>query len=674
MTTSDRQAASRPRETGPGTRNHGGAVRRDRRAGAAQSGRRRPPGRRWSSGARITLALVLVVVTSLGLLAAALVLSAADHDWHAAVTINGIPIDRADFRNRATVLDALAAARTELLTRLSETGVINANDAAEIQARVTGQDPVTATVDSLARERVVRAEATTAGIASPAVDPWGELAAAVAEQLSRHVRWFAITGPLATTDPSSPASDWPRAPDVAASAAVRSAARDAALARASADLPAHGVSDLVAAARGAGWDAHGGETWIPDSGQIAGMPDVLAAGLRDASAGASRVVGPVVDEVGGEDAVAILIAQGPAPDAAAARRAAAGIHVDDGALRAWAEGRVLERLLEAQQTALWTTTPSVEVSASEVVIGAAANGGVPGPSVGLAHLVTSRLPASDLPPADPGASGPSGTPATALANELRALPLDARLARWDALVAAANQGTTADPLTRSGEMGWLSKDALAPTVSAAAFAPGVTPGSILGPIATARGEELFLLRGQYPGTLDDRAAAALTEVLTTADLGSVAARIAPAGEGARFDPGIVRDEHELGANDPARHALLEGALDQRTQPYVLDGEILVAVPHQRVSAVPTGQALARIRVVAFDAWIAERLGGLTITIDPNPFGLPSAGPSPTAPPTAPAAPTPITPLVPGLSTGPRTDDLFALPTMPPIPGQASAVP
>lgn len=260
-----------------------------------------------------------------------------------------------------------------------------------------------------------------------------------------------------------------------------------------------------------------------------------------------------------------------------------------------------------------------------------------------------------------------------LARQLRALALSERLARWDVLVAAANAAGVDDPLQRSGEMGWFNADALIPGLARAAFADTVNAGSVIGPITTSAGTELFLVRGTYPGTLDERATAVLTELLTTGDLGAVARRIAPRAEGLRFDVPLVRSELETLDNDPAHQALLVDALDALTRPFVLDGEILLAVPLKHRTEVPSGQAAARIRAGAFDAWLGERMATRVVEVDPDPYGIaqPSVSPSPSASatlPTVPPMPTPFVPIIPGVGSGPAaTPDPFAPPTIA-IPG------
>ena len=165
----------------------------------------------------------------------------------------------------------------------------------------------------------------------------------------------------------------------------------------------------------------------------------------------------------------------------------------------------------------------------------------------------------------------------------------------------------------------------------------------------------------------------LTELLTTADLGAVARRIAPRAEGVRFDVPLVRSELETFDNDPAPQALFVDALDALTRPFVLGGEILLAVPLERRTEVPAGQAAARIRAGAFDAWLGERMATRVVEVDPDPYGIaqPSGAPSPSAsaaPPTVPPMPTPFVPVIPGVGPSPAaTPDPFAPPTIA-IPG------
>ena len=140
----------------------------------------------------------------------------------------------------------------------------------------------------------------------------------------------------------------------------------------------------------------------------------------------------------------------------------------------------------------------------------------------------------------------------------------------------------------------------------------------------------------------------------------------------RFDVPLVRSELETFDNDPAHQALFVDALDALTRPFVLGGEILLAVPLERRTEVPAGQAAARIRAGAFEAWLGERMATRVVEVDQDPYGIAqpsvSPSPSPTEAPTVPPMPTPFLPVIPGVGAGPTaTPDPFAPPTIS-IPG------
>lgn len=209
--------------------------------------------------------------------------------------------------------------------------------------------------------------------------------------------------------------------------------------------------------------------------------------------------------------------------------------------------------------------------------------------------------------ASPSAQG------SALAAQLNALTPPERVARWAALVADANASApVGDPVQRSGEMGWQNRDALTSAVADAVLHP--LPGdAVVGPIVTAAGEELFLVRGQYLGPLDDHASAVLVQATTAAsdaDLVRIAAANAPGAEALLWDPGLTYSALELAGNDEASRALLDTPLGARSGPFALGGRLMVAVPMSRSSAVPTGEVLARVRVNAYDGLIASRVAAL----------------------------------------------------------------
>jgi hypothetical protein len=611
--------------------------------------------------------LGLAAVVSVALLGFSLWRAADDHDLHAGATIDGAAFSRADLRNRLAVLQAVDAARAEVSSLLVMSSTMTAAEQANASAQWTGRDYAAAVVDSLVREAAVRREAAALGVAAPSADPRDVLDAAAYAPFARHVRWLELTAPLAIPDQAGAASDWPRAPAGPATSPTVLAARAAAMERAAALAATTSAADLVAAARGAGWDARAFEAWIAEDDPADGVPAVVLDALRDPGLAKGAVAGPMADDATGGAALGVLMDTAPRIQSSAVTQAIARIKLDDGALRTWAEGQLLERAVREAKLAAWTTRPSTVITVRELVAGQAGAAAGPGPYAGLAHLVLSSLPASELPagggalptpfggttpvptpwPTQPGQTprptragpSPGSSPSAAglaLAAQLNALPPDQRLARWGALVASANASGAAasDPLRRSGDMGWRSRDGLAPAVADAVLTPAAPAGTVVGPVETLAGPELFLVRGQFPGVLDEHASGVLTQAATAngpAALAAVAAAAAPGAEALRWDPGIARSALELADNGPARAALLDGALGARGAPYILDGEVLVGVPLSRAEAVPAGQVLARVRVEAFALWLADRMAALRVEVDRDPFGL---GASPAATPAA----------------------------------------
>jgi hypothetical protein len=357
-----------------------------------------------------------VIVLAVGLLGYVGLSSVADRDWHAAVTIDGAAIGRADVRNRGAVLEALSVARARALTDLWLAGGVSAIEREALAAGLGLADPLTATVDDLVRERAIRDEAVAAGIAAPAVDPWAELAAAAVQPVARHIRWVVITGPAGATPDGTPAEGWPIAPTGGPTSPEALAARDAAARKAAGLLPTAPAADVVAAAVSAGWTIRGEDAWIADRGPVAGIPDVLVAALRDPALVDGAAVGPIADEASAGLGIGVLRGHGLPPDVDKARESVASLGIDEAWLRPWAEARVLGRRLEAAKVAGWTATPSRIVSAREVIVSSAAVSGGAGPYAGLAHLVIAELPADLLPPAEPHPHFAGGTPADVLAG------------------------------------------------------------------------------------------------------------------------------------------------------------------------------------------------------------------------------------------------------------------
>lgn len=116
-------------------------------------------------------------------------------------------------------------------------------------------------------------------------------------------------------------------------------------------------------------------------------------------------------------------------------------------------------------------------------------------------------------------------------------------------MADANIGVPDDATTRSGDLDFVNQSQVradigdlifspspaplgsaAPSPSASATAlllEGVTPGTVVGPITTDAGSEIFLVRALFPGALDERSRAVAAEALAAPDLKTLADRLSP---------------------------------------------------------------------------------------------------------------------------------------------------
>jgi hypothetical protein len=308
--------------------------------------------------------------------------------------------------------------------------------------------------------------------------------------------------------------------------------------------------------------------------------------------------------------------------------------------------------MRAQLMDEWLTTPELQSRAQELVIGPADVQGRTGSFVSFAHLVVDQVPTTLAPPATDQAAQ--------LAQALSALPRADRETRFLALMNAANQGPSLDPLKRSGELGFFTNDDLIPSLASLAFAPGVTDGSILGPVTTSAGPELFLVRARFTGSLDDRSGAALVQVRSE-DFGTLAGSISPANEVGRAVSGPWRSAVEFVDGAPERIALFGTDLGVISDPFVLDRQLLLALPSERRTAIPDSDTLARLSSSGWRLWLDGVRYKSQVVVDSEPLpGVRSSSPSPSSSGSVTQAPT--------ASAGPRatlsTPSPAGLPTFP----------
>jgi hypothetical protein len=127
----------------------------------------------------------------------------------------------------------------------------------------------------------------------------------------------------------------------------------------------------------------------------------------------------------------------------------------------------------------------------------------------------------------------------------------------------------------------------------------------------------------------------------------MASALAP-GEAARALGGPWRVAAEFATESPAYRALFETLIGELSDPFALDGQLLVAQVLERRNSLPAHDALARLRVSGFAAWLADRRSEAAITYVED-IDLPGQSPAASGVPTQlpQASPRlPVTPPVP----------------------------
>jgi hypothetical protein len=636
----------------------------------------------------LTPALGTVVILAVVILAGAAFSAIGTSNWHAAIVVNGEAIDRAHVRSRLTLEAAFDAARDAYLRNALATGVLSASDEQSLRAAVLAEpasveDAVSGLIDDALTRQTARAHGI---VAQP--DARRAIANLLASEVGPKVRWVSISRPSgssAAPAPSlSPSSDWPR-PAVGSDSADRTAAASLALLR----LTSGEASAAVAQeATSAGWLATSGSGWLGGGAAIAPPASIVAAAIGG-DAKPSLGLGPFDDPVSGTSSVGVVDAL--APDAAPVVDVALNAHSDQGALDDWADAASLRAAVTASMQTAWSSESFAQVRAQELVVGAAPSGDTPACYLLLEHLVVRSLPSDALSrvpepsgvepsarqtptpggagegrpdacpratvssltaasptPTEPPASGTTLAGATSgpvaagdVAARLDRLPVEDRRRAFDALVELANSGAS-DAHSRSGQMGYVTRDDVIPSLGSAAFRPGIQDGDVVGPIDTAAGPELFLVEARFFGSLDERSSGALLQAAESDDLARLAATIAPASEAARASAAGWRSIDEVSASLVALGAYRDTPIGDTSDPFVLDGQLIVIRPLERRVA-PLDQAqISRLIARRERAWLGPRRAEATVTIDPDPLG--EAAPSPTA--TIPIVPTPPAPAVP----------------------------
>ncbi|MEX2548466.1 MAG: peptidylprolyl isomerase [Chloroflexota bacterium] len=570
-----------------------------------------------------TVVFALVAVVAVGLLATGVVWNLNERDWAPVATVDGQVINRAQVRDREAVLGLLMEEQAKAVDSLREQNRVSAGEAAQLTDGLTASltDVRSIAIASLIDDALVHRYATSEGVQVPPPDLATELATARSALTDRRMSYMRIAWQPGVAKEVSPET---AVPDAAQLAELGSAVRAA----------IDSGTDRVALAedyRSAGWFVTVDTRWLPSDGPVPWMDGEAVAAARAAP------VGPLPAVVG-VAWVAVLDIADTAPDPSVFGQQmlsnARDVRVSEGALQSWALAEAERSAVSADLLAKWAGTPALNVRAAEAVIGPADPQGPDGPWVELAHLVVADVPPAHIPAGE-------GTPGKRLVRHLAATEPSETASAFAALVAQAN-ATTA----RSGELGYFVREQLRPELAALAFADGVDSGSVVGPIATENGEEIFLVRSTYEGALDERSIGALTELHRgTTSLFDMASSLSPA-EAARAVAGPWRSAAEFEVPSAATTALFETPIGQLSGPFTIGEQLVVARILERRTDIPGPDALGRIEVDGFQTWLVSCRASATITY------APTAEPSPSAPPrgvpTPLGQPTPRLPVTPAL--------------------------
>jgi hypothetical protein len=607
----------------------------------------------------------LVAVVAASLLGGAILLAKADRDWATVASVNGHNISREALRARMSILKFVATEQYEFDAAQARKETITAAQLSGVQAAAAAvlADPLTAARESLIDDELIRQLAAREGVARPA-DPDAQAealayaSADVAHQI-RTVRFGLPTSTASSTPAGAGANAWPAATQTNLAAATERVRKELTAGTA--------VETIVAGLHDAGWvvlseNVAVSATGVPADASLQLDPQI-AASAETAKVG--DLLGPATDEYG---RVSMALALDPARtdglhnkvigDSVAAK-------LDMAALQDWANGRALRRALSAALLQRQSANGVNLAHFRELVIGDAPTSGSAGPWVDLSGLALDRL-ASVSPGSIAGAPAGLDLHGDALAKTLANLSAADRTRLFGALVVAAN-AAPGGGVSKSGDIGFVTKDGIIPDLGKAAFDAKAKIGDVLGPITTANGPQLFLVEARFGGSLDERARAALGEVRADASPDPLAytTRFSPTDVPLARDAGW-RADAEFGADEDVRAALFDTPIGQLSGPYVLDGKLACAIVDSRQTGVVSARTSARLFLDGFDAWYHTEHTKASITRSDNPLPELAPSPSPThALLTMPALDTPILPVVPGqpAATPVKTDEM-GLPALP----------
>jgi hypothetical protein len=576
-------------------------------------------------GAAIAVAIVV--------LGAVVATSIADRDLHVVATADGIPsINRADLRARMALEAFLALRHGDALGAAQREGRLTESDVEGLKDQDITAQTSSGALALLLDDRLLAPEAAARHFTAPVGDPAAELARYLTNEGRLHLQWIAIDGRGSVSSAATHPFPAPKgtSADPVGLTALGGLIHDAITSGQPVMATVGGLVD-------SGWRASGGDTWAPLEGDWQSLDPSLLAAARAEDLAPNTILGPF--QHGGAVVVGRFLERsgatigGPSLVDDANR---AGI--DGAVLRAWATDRALIRAIGDQLVADAATTPVDQVRGNELLIGPLPQGDPSVTHVALDQLTVSRLTEATIETlagsAPSTAPSPAVAPADRLAGALRALAPTDRIARFRALEAVANAGPVPGLLDRSGPIGWFAKDDVLPTVAAAIADPTSVRDTILGPFETGGGPTLFLVRGRFTGPLDDRASAALTEVMA-ADQPDLAAFTL------RFDPsdidwaGGVEWRSALGftsMSDPAVKELFALPAGSLSQPLVIDSRLALIAPIEHRIATPSTGELDAYRLSAVGQLLVDARASRKVWTDLDPLGdgLPGASASPSS--------------------------------------------
>jgi hypothetical protein len=573
--------------------------------------------------------LALAVVIGVGSIGGAYLLYRSNHDWTSVASVNGHDISREQLRGRMAVLSLLAKERTQFIEGAVAAGYATSDEASTVQSADAAMTSIEAARQSLIGDELLRQLAARDGVATPASpDPWVEAAAYATSEVAHRVRYLRFgvadsnSSTSGSTNASGTATPWP---------AANLANLDAAAARVRSELLANTpAATIVADLHDAGWQVFGEDVAVSTDGSTADptvdLDSTVAASAIRGQPG--DLVGPTTDAYG-QVAMGMLLPTMDtshtlhqlSPDAAKA-------NVDTAAVQSWADGQALRRAVTAHLIAAWSKGVA-EAHFRELVVGTAPDSsGTAGPWVELSGLYTDQLSgitSSSI------AGAPAGLDlgADSLARSLKSMAATDRPALFRALVAAAKAATAPKTTNVSGEIGFFGEGEIAPEVGAAAFADSTHVDDVIGPVSTAAGPELYLVEARYSGTLDARSKVALSSVRDdpSPDLSAYAKLYSPTDVALASDSGWIA-EPELSPDDSARSAIFDTAVGVLSDPFVLDGNLALAIVTERKTAVPDARTLDRLILAGYTVWFDAEYAKATITESDNP--LPELAPSASA--------------------------------------------